>query len=185
MKTKSNQKDSRAQKKAAVLGTPSKKIKPFTMAAIALVLLGAGAAAYVITAKTHVETNTPLAGDDKTQTITADFISHPLALFDDGQARQFAYSSNGITIRYFILKSSDGIVRAAFDACDVCWRAGKGYYQDGDDMVCRNCGRRFASIMVNEVQGGCNPAPLNRAIKGDRLIIKKNDIVQGLPYFNL
>jgi uncharacterized membrane protein len=89
-----------------------------------------------------------------------------------------------MTIRYFILKSSDGVIRAAFDACDVCWPAGKGYYQEGDHMVCRNCGRRFASVMVNEVQGGCNPAPLTRSLENDKLIIQIKDIQEGHQYFN-
>ena len=81
-------------------------------------------------------------------------------------------------------RSSDGIIRAAFDACDVCWPAGKGYYQEGDYMVCRNCGRRFASVLVNEVKGGCNPAPLNRGVTGDKLLINVNDIVEGKQYFD-
>jgi len=76
------------------------------------------------------------------------------------------------------------VIRAAFDACDVCWREGKGYYQQGDFMVCRNCGRQFASVKVNEVKGGCNPAPLERAIVGDKLVIKAADIVKGSQYFN-
>ena len=67
---------------------------------------------------------------------------------------------------------------------DVCWRAGKGYYQDGDHMVCRNCGRRFASVLVNEVKGGCNPAPLNRALENGKLIIQIKDILDGQQYFN-
>ena len=92
--------------------------------------------------------------------------------------------TGSITVRYFILKSSDGIVRAAFDACDVCWPAGKGYYQDGDSMVCRNCGRRFHSVLINEVKGGCNPAPLTRSVDGDQLVIKVDDILKGKPYFN-
>jgi len=82
------------------------------------------------------------------------------------------------------LKSADGVVRAAFDACDVCWRSGKGYTQDGDEMVCKNCGRRFASNRINDVQGGCNPAPLNRSVEGDHLIIQAEDIVRGRAYFD-
>ena len=51
-------------------------------------------------------------------------------------------------------------------------------------MICRNCGRRFDSIRINEVKGGCNPAPLKRRIEGNRLIIEKADILEGLRYFN-
>ena len=102
----------------------------------------------------------------------------------DGKARHFEHVDGKHTIRYFILKSSDGIIRAAFDACDVCWPAGKGYYQEGDFMVCRNCGRRFESVLINEVKGGCNPAPLKRELEGQNLIININDILKGKQYFN-
>jgi hypothetical protein len=62
--------------------------------------------------------------------------------------------------------------------------AGKGYYQAGDFMVCRNCKREFASVLVNVVKGGCNPAPLNRTIRDGKVIIAVPDILEGRPYFN-
>ena len=121
----------------------------------------------------------------ETRTASEDRVSYPINMFDDGKAKHFQYKTpEGITIKYFILKSSDGVVRAAFDACDVCWRSGKGYYQDGDVMVCRNCGRRFASVKVNEVKGGCNPAPLKREVAGDQLVIQASDLVEGIQYFD-
>lgn len=104
--------------------------------------------------------------------------------FQNGDARFYSYpAGNGVTIKYFVLKSSDGVIRAAFDACDVCFEARRGYTQKGDFMVCNNCGRRFASVRVNEVQGGCNPAPLTREIKGDKLIINVKDILEGKQFF--
>jgi uncharacterized membrane protein len=112
-------------------------------------------------------------------------VTYPVEQFADGKARHFEYRLNdGIRIRYFILKSSDGVIRAAFDACDVCWPANKGYYQEGDKMVCRNCGKRFASIKVNEVKGGCNPAPLNRKVLGENLVIQVKELLEGKKYFD-
>lgn len=112
-------------------------------------------------------------------------ITHPVKLFDEGEAKHFQFQANNdILIKYFVLKSSDGVIRAAFDACDVCWSSGKGYYQEGDYMVCRNCGRRFASVKINEVKGGCNPAPLNRSLEGDKLVIQVKDILEGKEYFD-
>ncbi len=115
----------------------------------------------------------------------AELLKISLSEISDGKAHFYQYAHKGQNIRFFILKSSDGIFRAAFDACDVCWRAGKGYYQQGDYMVCRNCGRKFASTMVNEVEGGCNPAPLNRKVNNETLEIKTADIIGGAGYFNL
>ena len=86
-------------------------------------------------------------------------VVYPVKDFQNGDARFYSYpAGNGVTIKYFILKSSDGVIRAAFDACDVCFQAGRGYEQKGDFMVCKNCGRRFASVRINVVEGGCNPA---------------------------
>lgn len=111
-------------------------------------------------------------------------VVYPVKAFQNGDARFYSYpAGNGVTIKYFVLKSSDGVIRAAFDACDVCWREGKGYEQKGDFMVCKNCGRRFASIRINEVQGGCNPGPLAREIRGDQVVIQAKDILEGKPYF--
>lgn len=106
-------------------------------------------------------------------------------LFDDGKARFYQFKTDqGITIRYFVLRSSDGVIRAAFDACDVCWRANKGYEQKGDFMVCRNCGRKFLSTKVNEVAGGCNPGPLKREVSGGTVTIREKDIREGARYFD-
>jgi len=111
-------------------------------------------------------------------------VLYPIKTFNGGEARFYSHSTgSGVTIKYFVLKSSDGVIRAAFDACDVCWRDGKGYAQKGDFMICRNCGRRFASVSINEVQGGCNPAPLARSVRGDQLVIQVKDILEGEKYF--
>jgi uncharacterized membrane protein len=112
-------------------------------------------------------------------------VTYPVKNFKDGKARFYEYKTgDGMTIKYFILKSSDGVVRAAFDACDVCWPQGKGYYQKDDFMVCRNCGRRFASVNVNVITGGCNPGALKREVVGEKLVIKVKDILEGKKYFN-
>lgn len=107
-----------------------------------------------------------------------------LAEISDGEAHHFSVrSSNGTLVDFFTLKSRDGVVRAAMDACDICFRAGKGYTQEGDYMVCKNCGQKFASHKINEIKGGCNPAPLNRKIVGDKLVITMADIDANSWYF--
>jgi len=86
-------------------------------------------------------------------------------------------------MRFFALKSSDGVYRAALDACDTCYHAKKGYHQEGDDMVCNNCGLHFHSAQVNEVHGGCNPVGLPRVIDGETLVIKASDLQARQQYF--
>ena len=106
-----------------------------------------------------------------------------LADVSDGQAHYFKLDTDQGEIKFFVVKSVDGIMRAAFDACDVCYKSKKGYRQEGDEMVCNNCNMKFRTDMVNEVKGGCNPAPLNRRIEGQQLVINKQDIISGAWYF--
>ena len=95
----------------------------------------------------------------------------------DGKAQYFrTKADDGTLVDFFIVQSEDGVIRAAIDSCDVCYRSGKGYVQDGDVMVCTNCGRRFATDRINEVKGGCNPAPLTRVIQRETLVISMEDI---------
>ncbi len=166
-------------KKAAVLGKDKKTRRiPLIIAAICL-FIAAGAAVIVTRGTKEAVSRVTSLGE------TATSVALPVELFEGGKARYYQHTTkNGQTIRFFVLKSSDGVIRAAFDACDVCWPANKGYAQDGDYMVCRNCGRRFASVKVNEVRGGCNPAPLKRRIENGRVIIDKADILDGLRFFD-
>jgi uncharacterized membrane protein len=175
-------KTKRAAKKAAVLGTRKKNLTPMVIV-LAVVALLVGAAVWMTSDTDRTAQADPVAGSTSTAR-KASAVSLPVSLFADGKARHFEHVDGDFTIRYFVIKSSDGVIRAAYDACDVCWPAGKGYYQDGDHMVCRNCGRRFASILVNEVQGGCNPAPLNRYVENGKVVIQIEDILAGKPYFN-
>lgn len=108
----------------------------------------------------------------------------PIAEVGDGRARFYSYTlPDDRQISFFVVKSSDGIVRAAFNACDVCYEKRRGYRQEGDDMVCGKCGRHFPSDSVNEVMGGCNPAPLKREVEGDHLVIRASDLQRGAFYF--
>ena len=49
-------------------------------------------------------------------------VSIPVAEVDDGQAHFFTFEHAGTRVDFFLLKSADGVVRAAFDTCDVCFR---------------------------------------------------------------
>jgi hypothetical protein len=110
-------------------------------------------------------------------------VSLPVADFTDSAAHFYTLQVGGKTIPFLVMKSADGVIRAAFDACEVCYQARKGYHQEGDELVCNNCGTHFPSTKINEVSGGCNPAPLTREVQGDQVIIKVGDIQAGARFF--
>jgi uncharacterized membrane protein len=178
---KSKTENKRMAKKAIILGAETKRRTPvYIIMGCSVLLVGAAVLVFfgfISPQKNTAEATAAIGQADRV-------ITYPVTMFSDGKARHFEYKTGDISIRYFILKSSDGVIRAAFDACDVCWPANKGYFQAGDTMVCRNCGRRFASVLVNEVKGGCNPAPLNRSVQGDNLVIQIDDLHEGKQYFN-
>ena len=171
--------DKIAAKKATVLGTQKRNRLPIFVGIVGAILIIGAAVFYA-----NLSGRNPSAVASAPAANVSTSVSFPASLFEDGKARHFEHVDGKHTIRYFVLKSSDGVLRAAFDACDVCWPAGKGYYQEGDSMVCRNCGRRFASKLVNEVKGGCNPAPLIRTLDNGKLVIQVKDILEGRRYFN-
>ena len=83
-----------------------------------------------------------------------------------------------VSIRYFAVKDAQGNVHVAFDACDVCYEAKKGYKQDGDVMQCLNCGKTFSitSIGTENTAGGCWPSFLPMNVDGNDVVIKITDL---------
>ncbi len=102
----------------------------------------------------------------------------------DGQARFFDYQApDGGKIRYFVVRGQDGVIRAALDACDECWQDGEGHYQEGDEMVCRTCEKRFPLNSLNSVTSRCNPVPLSVAVANNKAVIDPKSLMEGRRYF--
>ncbi len=100
-------------------------------------------------------------------------------------AKFYSFNSDNADIKFFVLKSSDGKIRAAFDACQVCYSRKLGYEQDGDQMICKNCGNIFPAIKISEEKGGCNPVPISNDLKieNDKITLNVADIETGLVLF--
>lgn len=154
-------------------------VKILALVAVALVAV----VAYVVTGTGGERAASAVgAGDGKLKAVNGE-VSLPVSELS-GEARFYEYkTAAGKTVRFFAMKSSDGVYRAALDACDVCFHAKKGYSQEGEDMVCNNCGMHFPSAQVNEVKGGCNPVGLERKVAGDKLNLNAKELEAGASYF--
>lgn len=153
-----------------------KKRRPFLWAAIALLMA-------VVVGGLVGWNSAGSGGAYQTLASEGGMVTIPVEQVSDGKAHYFSYRSGDAYINFFLLKSQDGVIRAAFDACDVCYHAGKGYRQEGDSMVCNNCNMTFRSDLINEVKGGCNPAPIRRSVSDDQVVIAAADLEQGGRYF--
>jgi len=111
-------------------------------------------------------------------------VSLPVSAFADGRARFYSYvTATGRETRFFVIRSPDGVVRTAFDACDDCFRQRRGFRQVGDHLFCNACRRTVLSQHVNVLKGGCNPAPLERTVGGDYVIVQAAALEKGASYF--
>lgn len=100
--------------------------------------------------------------------------------------KHFEHDTGGVTVRYFAVRGSDGAVRTAFDACEVCYRSRKGYTQVGNDVRCNNCGLSFnIDDLGTENQGkGCWPAYLSNEVRDGKVFIKNSDLEGGSYLFS-
>jgi hypothetical protein len=100
----------------------------------------------------------------------------------------YPYEADGIKMEVLALKAKDGTIRTALNTCQVCYSSGKGYYvQQGDELVCQNCGNRFPSNKVGLTKGGCNPVPISddsKADDGKTIKIDKTYLNKNKAYFS-
>jgi uncharacterized membrane protein len=85
-------------------------------------------------------------------------------------------------IKYFIVKTNEGDIKTAFDACDICYGSKKGYSQQGDFMICNNCGNKYpiSGLGTENLRGGgCWPGYLPIEIEDGNVIIKISDLEKG------
>jgi uncharacterized membrane protein len=95
---------------------------------------------------------------------------------------------DGIKMEVIAVRASDGTIRTAFNACQVCATSGRGYYiQVGHTLVCQNCGNVFDIDDVEKVHGGCNPAPITKDDKtedNDYIKISKSTFISNMGLFD-
>jgi hypothetical protein len=101
----------------------------------------------------------------------------------DRDAHFYVFMVGDTPVEFFVVWTHDNVVRTAFNACDVCYRAKLGYRQDGETMVCGNCGSRFPVQRIGTVAGGCNPASFAARVEGQELVISAAVLTVGLSYF--
>lgn len=77
------------------------------------------------------------------------------------EASFFPIEVDGTQMEVIAVRDGDGVVRTAFNTCQICYGSGRGYYvQQGDAFICQNCGNRFTVDQVEVESGGCNPWPI-------------------------
>ena len=162
--------------KKAQFAQPKKSYRLPIILVAALIVAGIGLIAWKVLAG---------SGDGKFSVVRASQgqILIPATQVSDGKAHFFTYKNGATDVNFMVIKSSDGQIRAALDTCDVCYRGRMGYRQEGDSMVCNKCNQKFHSNLINELKGGCNPVPLQRAVMDGKVTIPEAELLLGARYF--
>jgi uncharacterized membrane protein len=113
----------------------------------------------------------PDGGGNRQGAIPAAVLSDPVPVVDQDlvipigdispTARFYPVQIEGTLLEVLAVQAPDGTIRTAFNTCQVCYSSGRGYYkQQGNVLVCQNCGNRFRMGQVEIASGGCNPVPI-------------------------
>lgn len=142
--------------------TAPRKSRNVILVLVAVVVV----AAAVYTSFLPKDEQKAIAGQPKAVTVKAtnekgDLVI-PIANITE-KATFYAYDELKNKMEIIAVKASDGTIRTAFNTCQVCYSSGRGYYiQEGDVLVCQNCGNRFKMDQVQVTRGGCNPIPIDK-----------------------
>ncbi len=94
---------------------------------------------------------------------------------------------DGTKMEVIAVKAPDGTIRTAFNTCQICYDSGRGYYkQEGDMLVCQNCGNRFPMSNVEVEAGGCNPWPIfaeNKTVTDESITISFDFLKASIEIF--
>ena len=104
----------------------------------------------------------------------------PVLLLSDHKLHRYSIEIGGTEVRVIAILDPTDTVRTALDACTIC--GSQGYYQDGKNVICRNCA---AAIYVPTIglAGGCNQVHRAYVVEGGSLTFSEGALAAGAKYF--
>jgi high-affinity iron transporter len=104
----------------------------------------------------------------------------PVSDLKGHKLHRYVLNYDGVPVRFIALLDSSDSVRVALDACQICGT--QGYVQEGQNVVCRNCG---AAIYIPTIgtAGGCNPIPLDYVVRNQTILISSQSLAQAAKVF--
>ena len=86
----------------------------------------------------------------------------------DSSLHYYTAEVNQADIRFLVIHKSSGDYATALDACQICGAV--GYRQEGQNVICRNCG---AAIYIPSIgqSGGCNPIAVKSRVEKGEVVV--------------
>lgn len=150
--------------------TPQKKKdnKMMIIGLVAFILISTVALTMILGGKPQKETAASKdGGQSVSETVSGDGLKIAKAEVTE-TAKFYPYKVDNVNMEVFAVKASDGSIRTALNTCQVCYGSGRGYYkQEGNTLICQNCGNVFDVDQIEKVKNGCNPVPVGEENKKD------------------
>ena len=105
----------------------------------------------------------------------------PVSQVNDGKLHRFGYVAGEKVVRFLLVSRGPSSIAVGLDACQIC--GDKGYYQQGEDVICRNCTAPINRASIGQ-SGGCNPVPLRFKVEDQNIVIAAADLDGGATYFS-
>lgn len=83
-------------------------------------------------------------------------------------------------VKIIALLDGSDTVHAGLDACMICGT--QGYYQDGGNVICRNCGAAINASTIG-VAGGCNPIHIDYRVENGAVVFPGAELTVGAKVF--
>lgn len=94
------------------------------------------------------------------------------------------YEADGTAMQLILYKDDDHVIHGAFNTCQVCNGSPYAYFvQEGNDIVCQNCGNHFTVNEIGVGHGGCNPVPLEFTQEGEVVQIEVKHLLENAFMF--
>lgn len=142
---------------------------------------------------------TPDIKPPETVTTVESFVYIPIDRVDDGQLHRFAWTNaEGVTIRFFALRTGLGTYATAFDACRACFDYAH-YYLENNQLVCTQCDApvpigflrpshvqdQVDESMSGSMEGnGCAPVFLPSSVERGEILISAESVNGQRKYFD-
>jgi len=95
----------------------------------------------------------------------------------DSSVHFYTADVNSTVIRFLVIHRGNGDYATALDACQICGTT--GYRQEGQNVICRNCGATIYIPSIGE-SGGCNPIPVKSQVENGEVIVDLSALANAM-----
>lgn len=108
------------------------------------------------------------------------WVTLPVSKLADGQLHRLGFQSGNKVVRFLVMKTADGKIQTALDACEIC--GSFGYVQEDKNLVCLNCAAGINPLTIS-AGGGCNPIPLPSEVTNEVVRIAAGELKKAARLF--